>query len=69
MYFATKLISQLLAGFLPCLHNLFVLFLKKGAKGENITFQDAVTFWEYTIIMRNNNMKGNFFMTIPVKSL
>lgn len=42
MYFATKKISQLLAGIFPP-HHFFLLFLKKGVKGENITFQEAVT--------------------------
>lgn len=69
MYFTTKQISQLLAAFSPAPHNFFVFFLKNGAKGENITFQETVTFWEYTIIMRNNNMKGNFFLENPCKSV
>lgn len=69
IYFTTKQFSQLLTAFSPAPHHFFVLFLKKGAKGENITFQEAVTFWEYTAIMRNNNMKGNFFLENPCKTV
>lgn len=60
MYFATKIFHNFsLVFFFP--HHFFLLFLKKGTKGENITFQEAVTLWEYTTIMRNNNTR------VPVK--
>lgn len=66
MYLATKKISQLLAGIFPP-HRFFLLFLKKDVKGENITFQEAAVLWEYTTIMRNNSMEGNFFLGVPPK--